>query len=125
MDLKAKEFYLVELTDYAGLDQVTVRELRDSVIRGLESGLIYVSIISPEGVNRAEEEGHTCNEIEINEWIEVHDENGERDVIATANAIVRDMLENGMIIVLRDKYDELDEGCNGCVNWIDKIMKED
>lgn len=125
MDLKAKEFFLVELKDYAGLDQMTVRELRDSVIKGLESGLIYVSIISPEGVNRAEVEGHTCDQIEINEWIEVKDEDGNMDVVATANAVVRDMLITGMIIVLRDAYDELDEDEQGCVGWIDKIMNQE
>lgn len=124
MDLKEKEFYLVELTDYIGLDQITVRELRDTIVRGLESGLLYVSIMSPEGVNRAEVEGHTTEDIEINEFIEVLDENGKMDIIATADAITKDMLTTGMIIVLKDKYefieDDLDE------NWIDSILnKED
>lgn len=122
-DLKEKEFFLVELNDYVGLDQVTVRELRDTIVRGLESGLLYVSIMSPEGVNRAEVEGHTTEDIEIDEFIEVIGEDGKMDIMATADAVTRNMLLNGMIIVMRDKYEFIDEEANGC--WIDKILKED
>ena len=115
-----KEFYIVELKDFEALDHVTVRELRDAIIGGLEKGLRYISILTPEGVNRAEEEGHTADDIEINEYILVVDENDEIDIEKTANEVTKDLLQHGMIICMRNEYEELD-----CANgdWINKILE--
>lgn len=117
-----KEFYLVELKKYNGLDNVTVRELRDSIVSGLEKGLRYISIITPEGVNRAEQEGHTANDIEINEYIIVVGEDDEIDIEKTANEVTKDLLTHGMIICMRNEYEELD-----CSNgdWINKILEDE
>jgi hypothetical protein len=118
---KDMEFYLIELKNFEGIDQMTVRGLRDAIIDGLESGVYYVSIIAPDGSNRVLEEGHTCDDIIINEYIEVLDENGDMDVVATADAITRDMLLNGYVIVLKNKYDEIKDD----TGWLDKILEEE
>lgn len=124
MTVKEKEFFLVELCDFEATNDMTVRELRDVIIRGLNDGIRYVSVVSPQGVNRALEEGHTTDEIEINEYIRVDDEDGKMDIEATANAVVKDMIVTSMIIVMRDKYEMInDDGKNG--EWIGKILEDD
>jgi hypothetical protein len=119
MTIYKKEFFIVELTNYEGLDNITVRELRDSIVNGLNSGLRYISIISPEGKNRAEEAGHTANDIEISEYIIEVNAEDEIDIEKTADLVVKDMILNGMIICMRNAYEEIKES-NGC--WIDKIL---
>lgn len=118
---KDMEFYLIELKNFEGIDQMTVRDLRDAIVDGLNSGVYYVSVVAPDGSNRVQEEGHTCDEIEINEFIEVLDEDGEMDVVATADAITKDMLIHGYIIVLKSKYDEIKDD----TGWLDKILEEE
>lgn len=118
---KDMEFYLIELQNFEGLDHMTVRDLRDAIVEGLEGGVYYVSVIAPDGSNRVETEGHTCDDIEINEYIEVLDENGEMDILATADAITKDMLATGYIIVLKSKYDEIKDE----TGWLDKILEEE
>lgn len=118
---KDMEFYLIELKNFEGLDQMTVRDLRDAIVDGLNSGVFYVSVIAPDGSNRVVEEGHKCDDIEINEYIEVVDENGDMDIIATADAITKDMLEHGYIIVLKSKYEEIKDN----TGWLDKILEEE
>lgn len=118
--VERKEFYIVELNAFEGLDNITVRELRDSIINGLNKGLRYISIINPDGVNRAEEAGHTCENIEINEYLIVINDNDEIDIEKTADLVTKDFIINGMIICMRDRFEEIKES-NG--NWIDKILQ--
>lgn len=118
---KDMEFYLVELKNFEGIDNLTVRDLRDAIVDGLNNGIYYVSVVAPDGSNRVEQEGHTCDEIEINEYIEVLDENGEMDVVKTADTITKDMLATGYIIVLRSKYEEIKDE----TGWLDKILEEE
>jgi hypothetical protein len=116
-----KEFFIVELKNYEGLDKITVRELRDSVVRGLESGLRYISIVNPDGVNRAEELGHTTDDIELSEYIIAVNEEDEIDIEKTADLVTKDFVLNGMIICMRNAYEEVKQ-TNGA--WIDKILED-
>jgi len=122
MTIYKKEFFIVELKNYNGLDNVTVRELRSSIVNGLTKGLRYISIVNPEGVNRAEQEGHTADDIEINEYLLEVDENDEIDIEKTADLVTKDMVLNGMIICMRNAYEEIKDS-NG--SWIDKILEGD
>jgi hypothetical protein len=119
--VERKEFFIVELNHYEGLDNITVRELRDSIIKGLERGLRYISIINPDGVNRAEEAGHTCENIEINEYLIVLNDDDEIDIEKTADLVTKDFIINGMIICMRDRFEEIKD-TNG--KWIDKILNK-
>lgn len=123
MTIYKKEFFIVELRNYEGLDNVTVRELRSSIVGGLTKGLRYISIVSPEGENRAEKAGHTADDIELSEYIIVIDEEtDEIDIEKTADLVTKDMVLNGMIICMRNAYEEIKDS-NGC--WIDKILGDD
>lgn len=120
--MQKKEFFIVELKNYNGLEDITVRELRDSIVSGLNSGLRYISIINPEGVNRAEEAGHKADDIELNEYLIVLGEDDEIDIEKTADLVTKDFIINGMIICMRNAYEEVKES-NGC--WIDKILGDE
>lgn len=122
MTIHKKEFYIVELKNYKEVDEDQVEILRENIIEGLTTGLRYISIISPEGVNRAEEEGHTTDNIEISEYLIVLNDEDEIDIEKTAALVVEDMLLNGMLICMRNVYEEIKD-TNGC--WIDKILEDD
>jgi hypothetical protein len=119
MTIYKKEFFIVELKNYDGLDNITVREVRDSIMSGLENGLRYISIVDPEGVNRAEQAGHTADDIEISEYIIVLNDEDEIDIEKTANEVTKDFLDNGMIICMRNAYEEI-KASDG--SWIDDIL---
>jgi hypothetical protein len=121
--VERKEFFIVELNNYEGLDNITVRELRDSIINGLMKGLRYISIYTVDGKNRAEEAGHTANDIVIDEYILVLDDDGKIDIEKTADLVTKDMILNGMIICMRDRFSEMCKDDN--TNWIDKIIQGD
>lgn len=120
-ELKEKEFFLIELNGLISDDEHTVKDIRNSILEGLEEGVEYISIYAPDGTNRIEVAGQSTEDIEIDECIECYDEDGKFDMEKTADAVTKEMIVTGMIIYMRDKYDELGDE-NG--TWIDKIMED-
>ena len=126
MTLKDKRHYwIISLDEYdVDWDQLTVRDLRDTFVDGLKRNIKYISVINKRGENMFETEGHSTEALDDEEFIEVFDEEGNLNLIETANIIVRDFLDNRATIAMRfekDLYDELgkDKG------WIDKILEDD
>lgn len=117
-----KEFFIVELENYKDIDDDQVAILRENITEGLVTGLRYISIISPEGVNRAEEEGHTTDDIEISEYLIVLNYADEIDFEKTTELVVQEMLLRGTLICMRNAYEEIKD-TNG--SWIDKILEDD
>ena len=122
MTLYKKEFYVVELSNKQGVDSETTKELREAIVEGLIAGLRYISIVTPEGANRADLEDSSAENIEINEYILVVDDDDKIDIEKTADLVVKDMVSNGMIICMRNAYEEI-KASNG--SWIDKILGDD
>ncbi len=117
-----KEFFIVELKNYEGLEDITVRELIDQLCAGLGFGLRYISIVSPDGVNRAEQVDLAENNIELSEYIIVVGDDDKIDIEKTAKLVAKDFILNGMIICMRNAYEEVKQ-TNG--SWIDKILEDD
>jgi len=122
MTIHKKEFYIVELNDYEKVNEDQIEILRENIVEGLTTGLRYISVVSPEGVNRAEEEGHSADDIEISEYLIVVNDEDKIDIEKTADLVVKDMLLNGMLICMRNVYEEIKKS-NG--SWIDKILEDD
>jgi hypothetical protein len=102
----------------------TVKDLRDTFMRGVEKNIKYISVINKKGENMFQTEGHSTKELEDEDWIEVLDEEGNLDVEETANLITKDFLTNTAIIAMRfekDLYDELGDD----KDWIDCILEDD
>lgn len=119
MTLYKKEFYLVELSDQEGLDSTSEKELREAIVEGLVAGLRYISVVTPDGTNRADLGDDTAEDIEIDEYILVVDDKDKIDIEKTADLVAKDMMLNGMIICMRNAYEEI-QASNG--SWIDKIL---
>jgi len=122
MTLYKKEFYVVELSDQEGIDPEAKKELREAIVEGLVAGLRYISIVTPDGTNRADLEEGTAEDIEINEYILVVDDEDKIDIEKTADLVVEDMVLNSMIICMRNAYEEI-KATDG--SWIDKILGDD
>lgn len=105
------------------LPDIKVRELKDSVVRALEKNIHYASVLTKDGVNRVETEGHTPNDIKDDEWIKVIDENGELDIEATATKVVKELLIMGAILIMRYDDEMYDEVTDDDKQWIDDILK--
>ncbi len=58
----------------------------------------------------------------IDEYIIVEDENGDMDFEKTADQVCKDMIINGMIICMRDRFAEMCKDDN--TNWIDDILNK-
>jgi hypothetical protein len=117
-----KEFFIVEVKNGDALDDIAIGAMRESVVGGLEDGLRYISVISPDGVNRAEEAGHTTEDIEISEYLIILNDEDQIDIDKTADLVTEDFVRNGMIICMRNIYEEI-KASNG--SWIDKILEGD
>jgi len=120
-----RHYWLIHL-DSANIDweTITVREVRQTIIDGLENKRKYLSVINKNGENMYTSRGHSTKDLAGEDYIEVFDEEGNLDIIETANAITKDFLDNRAIIGMRfekDMYDEL--GCDK--TWIDKILGDD
>ncbi len=121
MTIYKKEFYIVELKNYKKVTDVQIEILRENIVEGLITGLRYISVINPDGVNRAEEL-QTADSIEISEYLIVVNDEDKIDIEKTADLVVKDMLLNGMLICMRNMYEEIRKS-NG--HWIDNILEDD
>ena len=124
VDSEKKNYWLVDIENFTEeLYDVTIRELRDTILKGLKRNIKYISIITPDGENRMKVIGHVVDDIIEEEWIEVYDENGELDHIETADIIAKDFLDNRVIIIMRfekDMYDVLGED----KGWLNGILSD-
>lgn len=120
-----RHYWIISLDDYdVDWDQLTVRDLRDTFVNGLKRNIKYISVINKHGENMFETEGHSTEDLDDEEFIEVYDEEGNLDFVETANIIVKDFLDNRAVIAMRyevDLYDELGKD----KKWIDDILEED
>ena len=120
-----RHYWIVCLDDYdVDWDAITIREIRDTFVRGLARNIHYISVINRFGENMYGNEGHKTEDLKDEPWIEVFDEDGNLDIEESANRITKDFLENTAIIVMRfdsDLYDELGKDCS----WIDDILEEE
>ncbi len=102
----------------------TVRELRDTFIDGLKSKRKYISVINKKGENIYTTKGHSTKELDDEDCIEIFDEEGNLDIIETANVIAKDFLDNRAIIGMRLEKDIYDELGND-KSWINGILGDD
>ena len=99
----------------------TVREVRETFIKGLEKNIKYISVINKVGQNIYKSVGHSVRDLDNEEWIEVFDEVGNLDIVKTADVVTKDFLDNRAMIGMRfegDMYDELGPDRS----WIDTIL---
>jgi hypothetical protein len=120
-----RHYWLIRL-DSPDIDweTYTVRDLRQTIIEGLENKRKYLSVINKKGENIYTTRGHSTKSLDDEDFIEVFDEEGNLDIIETANAISKDFLDNRAIIGMRfekDMYDELGED----KSWINGILGDD
>jgi hypothetical protein len=120
-----RHYWIVTMDSYdVDWDKLTVRELRDTFMRGLEKNIKYISVINQAGEDMFRTEGHSTETLNGESWIEEFDEEGNLDIEETANSITKDFLDNRAIIAMRfdkDMYDELGKD----KDWIHKILEDD
>jgi hypothetical protein len=102
----------------------TVGELRDTFIEGLENKRKYISVINKKGVNMCATSGHNTKSLEDEDFIEIFDEEGNLDIMETANAVAKDFLDNRAIVGMRFEKDMYDELGND-KSWINGILGDD
>ncbi len=120
-----RHHWVIHMGDYEiDWETHTVRDLRETFIDGLKKGIKYYSVINEKGENTFTTAGHSPKDLNDKNWIEVHDEEGNLDIIETANVITKDFLDNNAIIAMRfekEMYDELGED----KSWINNILGDD
>lgn len=125
VDKNKRYYWVICMDDYdVEWDDITVRDIRDTFMKGLENNIKYISIINKHGENMCQVEGHSTESLDDEAWIEVYDEDGNLDIEETANIITKDFLDNRAIIAMRfekDMYDELGDD----KEWLDKILEDE
>ena len=120
-----RHYWVIHMGDYdIDWEVCTVRELRKTFVRGLEKNIKYYSVINEKGENTFTTAGHDPEDLNDKNWVEVLDDEGNLDIIETANTITKDFLDNNAIIAMRfekDMYDELGDD----KSWINNILGDD
>ncbi|MHA2343491.1 MAG: hypothetical protein ACXADW_16615 [Candidatus Hodarchaeales archaeon] len=119
-----RHYWVISMEEYdIDWETHTVRDLRETFIDGLEKGIKYISVINKKGENMCTSEKHSTMSLKDEDYIEVFDDEGNLDVIETANVITKDFLDNRAMIAMRFEKDMYDELGND-KSWIDKIMED-
>ncbi len=120
-----RHYWVIHMSDYdIDWEAYTVKDLRKTFIDGLKKKIKYYSVINEKGENTFTTVGHKAEDLNDKNWIEVHDEEGNLNIIETANVITKDFLDNNAIIAMRfekEMYDELGED----TSWINNILGDD
>lgn len=120
-----RHYWVIFMDDYdVDWDEITVRDIRDTFMEGLEAKIKYISVINKHGENMYREKGHKTKDLKDEKWIEALDADGNLDIEETANLITKDFITNRAVIAMRfdeDLYDELGKD----KAWLDKILEDD
>lgn len=120
-----RHYWIIHADDYdIDWNTASVEDLCDIFIVGLEKNVKYISVINKKGENIYITGGHSTENFEEMEQIEVYDKEGNLNITETANAISKDFLNNRALIALqfeKDLYEELgtDKG------WINNILEDE
>lgn len=119
-------FWLVTMNSLLeGAPDLKMRDVLESIIKGLTANVKYVSIIDKDGNNRLETEGCKCDDIVPDEYIEEFDDDGVLDIEMTAKTVLSELWDNGAIFIVRyseDMYDVLEDKDK---SWLKKIIDSD
>ena len=119
-----QHYWIIHLEDYdLDWNKITIRNLRDTFVNGLERDIKYISVINKKGENMYLTKGHSTSCLEDEVCLEVYDDDGNLDIIATADLITKDFLDNRAMLVMRLEKDIYDELGND-KSWIDEILED-